>query len=240
MRLARQLLRLIFHPGGEFWSTVDMEYTRVDPAELAVLEGLDDWRFHLGAIHAEFELDSFPAGAALVSAIADAAEAAGHHPDVSLRYPGVVRVDLVTHAVAFITTLDVELARTISQLAREAGARPRQLATQSIELAIDTMDADRIRPFWMAVLGYRHTEFDTLVDPARVGPPIWFQEMDEPRRERNRFHLDISVPHDLAQERIDAALAAGGTMVTDRYARSWWVLADADGNEACICTWQDR
>jgi 4a-hydroxytetrahydrobiopterin dehydratase len=29
-------------------------------------------------------------------------------------------------------------------------------------------------------------------------------------------------------------------MVTDRFARSWWVLADADGNEACICTWQDR
>jgi len=29
-------------------------------------------------------------------------------------------------------------------------------------------------------------------------------------------------------------------LVTDRYARSWWVLADADGNEACISTWQDR
>jgi len=29
-------------------------------------------------------------------------------------------------------------------------------------------------------------------------------------------------------------------MISDQYARSWWVLADADGNEACVCTWQDR
>ena len=39
---------------------------------------------------------------------------------------------------------------------------------------------------------------------------------------------------------VDAALAAGGTMVTDQFAKAWWVLADAEGNEACICTWQDR
>ncbi|HSJ90492.1 MAG TPA: 4a-hydroxytetrahydrobiopterin dehydratase, partial [Ilumatobacter sp.] len=89
-----------------------MHDTRVDPSELASMDGLDDWRFHLGAIHAEFALDSFPAGAALVSAIAEAAEDAVHHPDVSLRYPGVVRVDLTTHATGCVTMLDVELART--------------------------------------------------------------------------------------------------------------------------------
>ena len=204
------------------------------------MTGLDDWRYVLNAIHAEFALDSFPAGAALVSAIADAAEAAAHHPDVSLRYPGVVRVDLMTHAVGFVTTLDVELARTISGLAMEAGAESRPLVSQAVELAIDTMDADRIRPFWIAVLGYGDTGSGDLADPARLGPPVWFQQMDEPRTERNRFHLDISVPHDVAEQRVAAALAAGGTMVTDDHARSWWVLADADGNEACICTWQDR
>ncbi len=55
--------------------------------------------------------------------------------------------------------------------------------------------------------------------------------MDEPRTERNRVHLDVTVPHDEAEARIAAALDAGGTLVEDRYARSWWVLADADGNE---------
>ena len=37
-----------------------------------------------------------------------------------------------------------------------------------------------------------------------------------------------------------AALAAGGTMVNDSYARAFWVLADPEGNEACLCTWEDR
>lgn len=217
-----------------------MEYTRVEPAELATMEGLDDWRYHLGAIHAEYALDSFPAGAALVAAIGDAAEEAVHHPDVSLRYPGVVRVDLTTHASGCVTTLDVDLARTISRLAAEAGAEARPLVSQSLELAIDTMDAGRIRPFWKAVLGYAETDSGNLVDPARRGPIVWFQQMDEPRTERNRFHVDVSVPHDVADQRIADALAAGGRMVSDARARAFWVLADADGNEACVCTWQDR
>lgn len=217
-----------------------MDLTPVTPAELASTEGLSDWRFHLGAIHAEFALDSFPAGAALVEAISRAAEDAVHHPDVALRYPGVVRVDLTTHATGSVTTLDVDLARTISRLAEGAGAVSRPLVSQSLEIAIDTIDVDRIRPFWAAVLGYRETEDGGLVDPARQGPDVWFQQMDEPRTERNRLHLDISVPHDVAEHRIADALAAGGRMVSDARARAFWVLADADGNEACVCTWQDR
>jgi len=64
--------------------------------------------------------------------------------------------------------------------------------------------------------------------------------MEEPRADRDRFHIDVSVAHDTAEQRVADALAAGGTLVTDDHARSWWVLADADGNEACVCTWQDR
>ena len=58
--------------------------------------------------------------------------------------------------------------------------------------------------------------------------------MTEPRPQRNRIHLDISVPHDEAQARIEAALKAGGTLVSDAHAPAFWVLADAEGNEACI------
>ena len=64
--------------------------------------------------------------------------------------------------------------------------------------------------------------------------------MDEPRPQRNRIHLDITVAHDAAEARVAAALAAGGTLVSDARARAFWVLADAEGNEACVCTWQDR
>jgi 4a-hydroxytetrahydrobiopterin dehydratase len=64
--------------------------------------------------------------------------------------------------------------------------------------------------------------------------------MDAPRPQRNRIHLDITVPHDQARSRIEAALAAGGKIVHDAEAPAFWVLADPEGNEACICTWQAR
>ena len=64
--------------------------------------------------------------------------------------------------------------------------------------------------------------------------------MDAPRPQRNRIHLDVDVPHDTAAERIAAALAAGGTLLSDSAAPAFWVLADAEGNEVCICTWQGR
>jgi 4a-hydroxytetrahydrobiopterin dehydratase len=69
---------------------------------------------------------------------------------------------------------------------------------------------------------------------------LWFQQMDAPRPQRNRIHLDVWVPHDQAEARVAAALAAGGRLVTDQHAPSWWVLADAEGNEACVATWQSR
>jgi 4a-hydroxytetrahydrobiopterin dehydratase len=213
--------------------------TAVSAEELAALDGLDDWRFVLSAIHAEFRAESFGAAASLVSAIAEAADAAGHHPDIDLRYPSVVHVVLATHATGGVTARDVALAREISSLAAGAGAGATPTAPQAVEIAIDTMDPGRIRPFWAAVLGYRD-DGGYLVDPMRIGPPVWFQQMDAPRTDRDRFHIDVSVAHDAAPARLAAALAAGGRLVTDRFARSWWVLADADGNEACICTWQDR
>jgi 4a-hydroxytetrahydrobiopterin dehydratase len=64
--------------------------------------------------------------------------------------------------------------------------------------------------------------------------------MDAPRPQRNRIHLDISVSHDEAPRRLQAALAAGGRLVTDAAAPAFWVVADAEGNEACISTWQGR
>ncbi len=66
------------------------------------------------------------------------------------------------------------------------------------------------------------------------------RQMDAPRPRRNRVHIDISVPHDQAKARIAAAIAAVGLLVTDRYAPSWWVLADAEGNEARVATWMGR
>jgi 4a-hydroxytetrahydrobiopterin dehydratase len=216
-----------------------MDYTDVTPLEFGELDGLDDWRVVLDSIHATFTAPSYLDAADLVRTIAEIAEAHVHHPDVGLRYPGRVHVELTTHATGGLTTLDIDVARAISAAARLVPARSDPSSTRAMELAIDTMDADRIRPFWAAVLGYQdHGGY--LVDPLGTGPSVWFQQMTEPRFERNRIHIDVIVPHDVAEGRVAAALAAGGALVTDKYARSWWVLADADGNEACISTWQDR
>lgn len=216
-----------------------MPYTPVTPHEIDADETLGDWRVLVRTLQAEFVAESFTDGGALVAAIAAAADAADHHPDVSVRYPGRVRVVLTTHAVNGLSDADVALARTISALAAEHGADAEPTTPERLEICIDTMDADRIRPFWAAVLGYRDHDGE-LLDPAGVGPALWFQTMDEPRTDRARFHLDLVVAHDQADARVAAALAAGGTLVSDDFARAWWILADADGNEVCVCTWEDR
>ena len=118
-------------------------------------------------------------------------------------------------------------------------------SVQVIEIGIDALDAGAIRAFWRAVLGYvdepgRSGAWDGLIDPLGQGPAVWFQRMDAPRPQRNRIHFDVSVPHDEAESRIRATLAAGGTLTYDAEAPAFWVLADAEGNEACVTTWQGR
>jgi len=48
------------------------------------------------------------------------------------------------------------------------------------------------------------------------------------------------VSHDEAEARVRAAVDAGGRLVDESFARSFWVLADAVGNEVCVCAWTDR
>lgn len=102
-------------------------------------------------------------------------------------------------------------------------------------VGIDTPDADRIRGFWAALTGHSPADDGSLPSPDGQLPEIWFQD-SEHREGRDRMHLDVYVPQDLARERVDAVLAAGGRLVTDEFAPAWWVLADDDGNVACVCT----
>jgi 4a-hydroxytetrahydrobiopterin dehydratase len=48
------------------------------------------------------------------------------------------------------------------------------------------------------------------------------------------------VPHDQAQARVEAAKAAGGRLVRDRFAPAWWTFADAAGNEVDIASTSHR
>ena len=93
------------------WFTLKMDYTDVTPLEFGELDGLDDWRVVLDAIHASFTAPDYLAAADLVRTIAEIAESHVHHPDVELRYPGRVHVALTTHATGGLTTLDIDVAR---------------------------------------------------------------------------------------------------------------------------------
>lgn len=194
--------------------------------------GLPDWRLLLDRLHATFRAASFAEAGAFVQRVA---ESLGGDVDVDLRPPGTVHVA--------VPMSDVAAAEAIAALAADGGVTTAPLAASTVEVAIDALDIAAVKPFWKAVLGYVDDMVDgepAIAHPDRIGPPFWFQQMAEPRPQRNRLHVDVTVPHDVAESRVAAALAAGGTLVTDRFARSFWVLADAEGNEACVCTWQDR
>ncbi|MGB0101740.1 MAG: 4a-hydroxytetrahydrobiopterin dehydratase [Nocardioides sp.] len=202
-------------------------------------EELADWRFFLMRLHARFRTGSFTKGLELVARITEAAEDANHHPDVTLTYPQV-DVDLHSHDVHGVTSRDVALARRISEIAAELGleALPREVST--LELALDVPEAAEVQPFWSTVLGYDAGEHD-VVDPGGRNSTLWFQEAPEATGEvQQRFHLDIVVPREVAEERVAATVAAGGTLVSDAAAPAYWVLADAHGNKVCVCTADGR
>ena len=219
------------------------------------------WRLVLGELRTEVRTGSL-ALAADVAARAATVPGAEGHLRLDVRADRVL-LSLQTAAAAWVTERDVELARNISTVVDEMrlhtvsgdggdgaeadidGGGRGERAVQVLEIGIDALDAAAIRPFWRAVLGYVDQPggsgpWDGLIDPLGQGPAVWFQRMDAPRPQRNRIHFDVSVPHDEAGSRIRAALAAGGALINDAEAPAFWVLADAEGNEACVTTWQGR
>ncbi|MBO3103814.1 4a-hydroxytetrahydrobiopterin dehydratase [Cellulomonas fengjieae] len=197
------------------------------------------WRVLLQSLRATFSTPDFTTAAAFVSRIAAAADEANHHPDVVLRW-GQVTVTTTSHDAGGLTQRDVDLAETVSAIADELGVTGDAQRSEMLEIAIDALDIPAVQPFWAAVMAYDVTSDDEVTDPAGIGPAIWFQQMEEPRPQRNRIHFDITVGHDQAEERIAAAIAAGGHLVSDDRAPAFTVLADAEGNEVCVCTWQAR
>jgi 4a-hydroxytetrahydrobiopterin dehydratase len=211
----------------------------ITPARFHDAEGVEDWRALGFGAYAYFRTRSFATGVALIERIGRLADAANHHPDVDLRYGGVT-VRLVTHDVQGLSERDVALARQISAAARDLGVAADSTAVQDVQLTIDALVTADVLPFWRAVLGYRQVGDEDLVDARARGPSIWFQPMEQPRPQRNRIHVDVWVPHDQADARVQAALAAGGRVVRDEFAPAWWTLADAEGNEADVATWMGR
>ncbi|HEU5042795.1 MAG TPA: 4a-hydroxytetrahydrobiopterin dehydratase [Nocardioidaceae bacterium] len=210
--------------------------TQVREADLA------DWRQILGRIKARFHTGDFAKGLALVNKIGESAEAANHHPDILLSYTDVI-VTLSSHDVHGITSRDLDLARRISGHAAELGAEPDVAGLTQLELGLDTPRGSALAPFYAALLGGT-IEQGEPVDPSGQVPTVWWQDPTETDEElalpeqtfEQRWHFDVWVPHDEAERRLQAVLDAGGRLVSDRAAPSYWVIEDPDGNRSCICT----
>jgi len=83
-------------------------------SRLAVLPG---WQIEAGELIRTFQFKDFRAALHFVNQVGDAAEAAGHHPDIDIRY-NRVRLALVTHDAGGLTAKDFDLAAKAAMLAQ--------------------------------------------------------------------------------------------------------------------------
>jgi 4a-hydroxytetrahydrobiopterin dehydratase len=205
---------------------------QITAGQFHAADDVGDWRCLYHVVSAHFRTGSLANGIALVDEIGRiAAGVEQQYLNVDLRYAGVT-VTLMLR--------DIALARRISAAAKELDIPADPTAVQLVNVTLDALVGADVLPFWRALLGYRQIGDDYLSDPSRRGPSLGLQHMDAARPQRNRMHLDVAVPHDQAEARIVAALAAGGHLVSDAHAPMWWVLADTEGNEACVATWVGR
>ncbi|MEN0128848.1 MAG: 4a-hydroxytetrahydrobiopterin dehydratase [Brevundimonas sp.] len=210
--------------------------------------GLTDWRKLAQGLHARYLVRDFAAGARLVAAVGEASDALGHHLSASLG-SGHVDLKLVSadavyrdehgteHVVEWVTQHDLDLARRITAIAADHGLEADPAAVSVIELGLDTARSATIAPVWAALLTGdpeaqgRGTPSDEIRDASGRVPNLWFGDGESVQR----FHVEVYVAPEVAEHRLAAALAAGGTVVDDSRSPSLTVVADQDGNRGVIC-----
>ena len=102
---------------------------------------------------------------------------------------------------------------------------------------LDTANSATIAPVWAALLTGspeaqgRGTPSDEIRDATGRVPNLWFGDAEQGQR----FHIEVYVAPEVAEQRIAAAVAAGGTVVDNSGAPSLTVIADQDGNRGVIC-----
>jgi 4a-hydroxytetrahydrobiopterin dehydratase len=213
---------------------------------------LADWRKLAQGLHARYLVRDFGTGARFVAAVGEAGDALGHHPRVSMG-KGYVDLKLVSddaiyrdgsgteHVVEWVTQQDVDLARRITEIAADHNVDADPAAVSDIELGLDTARSATIAPVWAALLTGsaesqgRGSPSDEIRDATGRVPNLWFGDAEEHETPRQRFHIEVYVAPEVAEQRIAAAVAAGGTVVDDSNAPALTVIADQDGNKGVVC-----
>lgn len=213
---------------------------------------LTDWRKLAQGLHARYLVDDFGAGVRFAAAVGEAGDALGHHPSVSMG-KGYVDLKLVSpdaiyrddqgteHVVEWVTQQDVDLARRITEIAADQKIAADPASVSVVELGLDTASSATIAPVWAALLtGNPESQghgspSDEIRDATGRVPNLWFGDADEHDAPRQRFHVEVYVAAEVAEQRIAAAVAAGGTVVDNSEAPSLTVIADQDGNTGVLC-----
>jgi 4a-hydroxytetrahydrobiopterin dehydratase len=200
-------------------------------------EGLDNWVVLHGGATAVFRVGSLSEAIRLAEAVS---EAPGFEGSGALLTIGDSSLTIrLSRDIWQLEPGHVELARAVSAVARAHGAVAERAAVQEVQLAIaakpDAIDVG----FWRAVLGYVPMAEDNAVDPLGHGSTVWMQQLDAAKPLQHAMHIDVSVAREHVRARLEAALAAGGRIVDDSNAPSWWTLSDRAGNRVCIAAWPD-
>jgi 4a-hydroxytetrahydrobiopterin dehydratase len=180
--------------------------------------------------------------AGVVAEVAKVVEADSPHLEMRLAH-GVLDLSLCTREDGlWVTQTDIDLARKISAIAQASGLKADPSAVTQLEVGLDTAHEDKVGPFWSVLLtgSSDNKIYDSVFDPTSRVPAIWFQGTEEHDTPRQRWHFDLWLAAEVADERIAAAVSAGGSVVDTSGAPSFTVLADPDGNRVCVCTAMGR
>jgi predicted enzyme related to lactoylglutathione lyase len=111
----------------------------------------------------------------------------------------------------------------------------------SLGLVLDCADPDRLGEFWSVALGYttvgRAGNYVMLADDGGARPKILLQRVSEPKAGKNRMHFDIDTSE--VDDEVARLVALGarrlGTQPVKEHGMRWFVMADPEGNEFCVC-----
>lgn len=137
--------------------------------------------------------------------------------------------------------MDMLRSERITDIAAALGLDADPAAVSELELGLDTAGSATIAPVWAALMTGdaaaqgRGTPSDEVRDAGGRVPNLWFSDPDESGPTPQRFHVEVYVAPEVAEQRIAAAVAAGGTVVDDSGAPSQVVIADQDGNRGVLC-----
>ncbi|WP_201776267.1 VOC family protein [Streptacidiphilus melanogenes] len=111
----------------------------------------------------------------------------------------------------------------------------------AVELAwvLDCADPPTLASFWAGALGYTagpyRQPYLELSDPRGHGPELLLQRVPEPKRGKNRMHVDLRVQDQ--DTKVERLVELGGRLLRPPFDDTgWWTahVADPEGNELCV------